>query len=1653
MPATDSNVYILDKPLFDKKIKSKLKSFILQQPHLSSKNNESKQPEKYIRSPNTSTIERNKKFSTASRLSSPQKIHSQNFQKASKKSRILKKKFSSKIIKNTSKLQLKIKDSSIFLPDNYNQIDNNFLEYERIDSNLIGYEHTDPSLLEYDNIDSDASTEAEDIESLSHDSHFSFLLKDSIPSVYSNSKILPISKVKNDSSISNKSWSRGKTLINKDSENSNKVTSNSKKKNSNNSNLIKQLDDLPPKNAQPIESINSCSPLAPELNEKLTIDSHHLFKNYSDFSYHCQSADIKAKASILPTSHMPDGKDCSQFLNISYTTNSPNFSDLPSKIQSIAPLPDSHVLNNKILNTCIIANPTECDQQSKSNLFSSSYIDESNQSTDITPSPSLQVNHKQPKIPVILNENSTQKNNFDNINFYEFSTKPFATSIPGNSYQSEPLISHSITKSILSDTSVSSINRVTLHNHPSAHIKGIDIIPSIQLDDVVNIKSINQKPKAFPTPTPSDIILEPVTQLPQPPIADFDLIANHISNTSCNIEDAPVLPEIVQISNHEASITKPNSKLCNNNPETSNDLSFPNSPLLDHLDISCESKHFFRGKFSSNNCAQTQYDKTSNSSNQNNLILDQTPELINLDFDLTSNSHNSSPIHTKSPDDYSQQNTKKPITNSADPSFGQLDVISKISSSASAPKSFLKRSYIIKEICYSETLYINDLKLIELYFSQPLINDSILSPVEAKIISRNISQLCNIHSQVLKFFQINSDLEDIIAGLNSLSNKFSEYIEYFIGQSSATQLIDNLSTNKSFSSFLAKSLIKINESSGNRRLGIQDLLIKPIQRIFKYPLFIDDLLSTLPESIPHHHKLVKIKNKINSVCLRINESQKTASMSELTIRFIQSYKGNPFLPKSVICKLGVIQLSGSLDVVDHPNLPESRKKARTYGCVLFSRFFIVNNVIKPDNSIFIEPKYWFPLHSMDLTVQNNNNNSSNFRKSGNNSAPISGWRLIHIKSGQFMDFSASTKQENKIWVDSMINCISESKSRATIVRQKKSIKDFDRNSQTEKSISEPVKSSAVTTIPLPKQSNLCKTVSEPKSVIRPCSLNSINSEISSQTQPNISPVTMHERLKPASKEFYHSLSTNSNKKNSDALLKRNNSLGSKVSEISNSNSLTDSKALVESFFYSYTSDEIIKVRLSNKINRKESFLHLGSFINSESATFSILKFGSRSNSENKKTKNRSHSQIYRHSPNTKPALLPATKFSNFKESSKKKFSLVKPKFFIDEDLDKSHSVQSNNHHDIKIHKTESFINSYDDASKANYLDSSSESAIKFKPPNIDLKGPDFELFENKKLSSKQSQRISFLRKSFSNSKDKDFSILKSNSDLKLDFSSNLIEFTSDISKSDSKFSKFRRKSHTGAIAKRTGINQSEPFHEECSKNLERLNVGSSLTIDSNGSSAQVSKIKTHKPESTYSDDSSEDDYSISQILIKSKSRGLNTFPNINIYNNNPGKSPDVNLNAEIILPDYQKIKKYNTSRIDLSQSNVKLTKIQPLKHEGFNLSEKVNSSGNLEIPNSSIRHSSSGTSISSFAIINDSNSIDTNNTIISSNNASKTSTPDCNRNDSPPSSSASIKSLKIVSSSNHFFADAQREWKEKSNKFLNILEKLSSKQTKKTQRH
>ncbi|OLY79999.1 Intersectin-1 [Smittium mucronatum] len=576
-------------------------------------------------------------------------------------------------------------------------------------------------------------------------------------------------------------------------------------------------------------------------------------------------------------------------------------------------------------------------------------------------------------------------------------------------------------------------------------------------------------------------------------------------------------------------------------------------------------------------------------------------------------------------------------------------------------KNRTKRYYIIKEICCSESLYVKDLELIDSCVLKPLISQKILPLYEAKIISRNISKILLVHSRVLDYFQPDNNLDDIIVGLSNLTSNLSEYIEYFVGQNSAIELISHLSCNKSFSSFLLKSLSKFNQSSGNRRLEIQDLLIKPIQRVLKYPLFISELLSTLDNSSSSHQKLSKIKKKIVSICSRINDAQKSAHMSELTIRFIQSYRGNPFLPKSVICKLGVVQLSGSLDVIDHPNLEKSRKFQKTFGCVLFNRFFIVNNVESDQNSVLLEPKYWFPLHSIELIVVNPSHSNLT-------------WRLTHTRSGQYMDFSANSKQENKIWINNMTYCISESKTRAS--RLKLKTDDSDRLT---KSSSFAAVNSHVEPV------DLIKSASEPNN-IHEASLN-----------PNSSPQKSPKQESKRNAPVVLGLANNSDSFVIDgkdvSKLNRANSLGSRGSgaTINASN-----KTLVESLFYPYTSDEITKCRLSSKLYRKESFLHIGSFMSSDFNN--LLKF----KNENKRAIKSQSIQ------NSSPPNFNIDSLVSPVETKKKKFSLSRPKFFIS---DASESFQENNDQ-LNHSDHESPI------SPNNYLASASESAIKIINRNI-----------------------------------------------------------------------------------------------------------------------------------------------------------------------------------------------------------------------------------------------------------------------------------------------------------------------------------------------
>ena len=176
---------------------------------------------------------------------------------------------------------------------------------------------------------------------------------------------------------------------------------------------------------------------------------------------------------------------------------------------------------------------------------------------------------------------------------------------------------------------------------------------------------------------------------------------------------------------------------------------------------------------------------------------------------------------------------------------------------------------------------------------------------------------------------------------------------------------------------------------GFRRIAFADYLIKPIQRICKYPLLLDQLLpskvlrlQTSPEGRSDVHVVVEsAAQAMRHVATSVDEArhrQDIATQSSLIFSRISlglaSTSAIPsplvqILTQDFLLSLGTCVLSGSLDVMHyHPTRPlgqTSNIKAKYVGAFLYSGGYLI--LVKVCKGRKYVPRHWFSLIDFEVS--------------------------------------------------------------------------------------------------------------------------------------------------------------------------------------------------------------------------------------------------------------------------------------------------------------------------------------------------------------------------------------------------------------------------------------------------------------------------------------------------------------------------------------------------------------------------------------------------------------------------------------------------------------------------------------------------------------
>lgn len=216
-----------------------------------------------------------------------------------------------------------------------------------------------------------------------------------------------------------------------------------------------------------------------------------------------------------------------------------------------------------------------------------------------------------------------------------------------------------------------------------------------------------------------------------------------------------------------------------------------------------------------------------------------------------------------------------------------------------ARKRAKKVFYIAKEICSSEEVFVDVLKLLNLDFrvfisqateasGKPVIPNEVLN----KILNY-LPQLQNLNEELLKDLQIRvakwedcPQVADIFVRKGPFLKLYTSYIKDF---SEATDIMDEAC--KKYPSFLT-AVKQFERSPRCANLGLKHYMLKPIQRIPQYKLLLQDYRKHLtPESPDYQDTIVALKI-VSDVADHANESMRQGDHVQKMLEIQKSVEGN-----------------------------------------------------------------------------------------------------------------------------------------------------------------------------------------------------------------------------------------------------------------------------------------------------------------------------------------------------------------------------------------------------------------------------------------------------------------------------------------------------------------------------------------------------------------------------------------------------------------------------------------------------------------------------------------------------------------------------------------------------------------------------------------
>ncbi|KAJ3151792.1 Rho guanine nucleotide exchange factor 4 [Geranomyces variabilis] len=204
-------------------------------------------------------------------------------------------------------------------------------------------------------------------------------------------------------------------------------------------------------------------------------------------------------------------------------------------------------------------------------------------------------------------------------------------------------------------------------------------------------------------------------------------------------------------------------------------------------------------------------------------------------------------------------------------------------------KRAVQRQEVVHEIVATEADYVEDLNTIINVFMNPMKRQKILKDREITIIFSNVEQLLPVNTQLKTMFEERVAQASVVEMIGDIFIRVSDFLKmytmYCRNHPLALMKLQAVRQTKS----VAKFLDQCAATPEARNLNLANFLIKPVQRICKYPLLIREAMKNTDPSHQDYALLQSALLKIETVVTIVNEGARQAEnvkeMLEIQSRF------------------------------------------------------------------------------------------------------------------------------------------------------------------------------------------------------------------------------------------------------------------------------------------------------------------------------------------------------------------------------------------------------------------------------------------------------------------------------------------------------------------------------------------------------------------------------------------------------------------------------------------------------------------------------------------------------------------------------------------------------------------------------------------------